>query len=154
MQISDTFGVYIDKDVVRRVLNKYYKHIPNNGGPSWLTFIGHMKDSLLSIDFFRFESINLQTHWVMIVIDQFTRKIIGFAVRQGDLSGFDICCMLNKIIADKTLQKYLSNDNDPSFAFHRWQANLRIFDITEIKSVPHVPTSHPFIERLIATVRR
>lgn len=103
MQISDTFGVDIDKDVVRRVLNKYYKHIPNNGGPSWLTFIGHMKDSLLSIDFFRFESINLQTHWVMIVIDQFTRKIIGFAVRQGDLSGFDICCMLNKIIADKPL---------------------------------------------------
>jgi transposase InsO family protein len=31
---------------------------------------------------------------------------------------------------------------------------LRVLDIDEIKSVPYVPTSHPFIERLIGTVRR
>ena len=38
--------------------------------------------------------------------------------------------------------------------FHQWQANLRILDVMEVKSVPHVPLSHPFIERLIGTVRR
>ena len=43
---------------------------------------------------------------------------------------------------------------DPLFKFHRWKANLRILDIEEIKSVPHVPTSHPFIERLVGTIRR
>jgi hypothetical protein len=26
--------------------------------------------------------------------------------------------------------------------------------VSEIKSVPHVPLSHPFVERLIGTVRR
>ena len=31
------------------------------------------------------------------------------------------------------------------FKFHRWRANLRIFEVEEIKSVPYVPTSHPFI---------
>jgi putative transposase len=36
----------------------------------------------------------------------------------------------------------------------RWQANLRIMDVEEIKSVPGVPYSHPFIERLIGSVRR
>lgn len=40
------------------------------------------------------------------------------------------------------------------FRFHRWQANLRILDITEIKTVPYTPVSHPFVERLIGTVRR
>ena len=45
-QISKAFDVEIDKDVVRRVLAKYYRSRPGNGGPSWLTFIGHMKDSL------------------------------------------------------------------------------------------------------------
>lgn len=34
------------------------------------------------------------------------------------------------------------------------QANLRILDVSEIKTVPHVPLSHPFVERLIGTVRR
>ena len=49
--------------------------------------------------------------------------------------------------------RYLSSDNDPLFRFHRWQANLRILDVTEIKSVPFTPISHPFVERLIGTVR-
>ncbi len=58
-QISKAFDVEIDKDVVRRVLAKYYRSSPRNGGPSWLTFIGHMKDSLWSVDLFCCESINL-----------------------------------------------------------------------------------------------
>jgi len=73
-QISYAFGLDIDKDVVRRVLAKHYR--PGDcgtNGPSWLTFIGHAKDSL---------------------------------------------------------------------------------EIEEIKSVPYVPVSHPFIEWLIGTVRR
>ena len=40
------------------------------------------------------------------------------------------------------------------FEAHRWTANLRILEIDEIKTVPRVPLSHPFVERLIGTVRR
>jgi hypothetical protein len=63
-QISHVFGVHIDKDVVRRVLAKHYRPgaAPSNG-PSWLTFIGHVKDSLWSVDLFRCESILLRSHW-------------------------------------------------------------------------------------------
>jgi hypothetical protein len=42
----------------------------------------------------------------------------------------------------------------PLFEFHRWKTNLRILDVTEIKTVPEVPLSHPFIERLVGTIRR
>jgi hypothetical protein len=35
-----------------------------------------------------------------------------------------------------------------------WQANLGVLGVTEIKTVPYVPFSHPFAERLIGTVRR
>jgi hypothetical protein len=47
-QISLAFGVEIDKDVVRRVLNVQYRPESDSGGPSWLTFLGHTKDSLWS----------------------------------------------------------------------------------------------------------
>lgn len=50
--------------------------------------------------------------------------------------------------------KRLSSDHDPLFRFHRWRANLRVLDIEEIKSIPFVPRSHPFVERLIGTLRR
>jgi transposase InsO family protein len=53
-----------------------------------------------------------------------------------------------------TLPLYLSSDHDPLYRFHQWEANLRILEITEIKTVPYVPCSHPFIERLIGTIRR
>jgi hypothetical protein len=75
--IARTFGIEIDKDVVCRVLAKHDRSEPGDGGPSWLTFIGQMKDSLWSVDLFRCESIILRTHWLLFVIDQFTRRIIG-----------------------------------------------------------------------------
>jgi hypothetical protein len=40
------------------------------------------------------------------------------------------------------------------YRFHQWQANLRVLEIQEIKTVPYVPLSHPFVERLIGTIRR
>ena len=48
----------------------------------------------------------------------------------------------------------LSSDHDPLFEYHRWKANLRILQVKEIKTVPFVTFSHPFVERLIGTVRR
>ena len=62
--------------------------------------------------------------------------------------------MFNHATCGQFLPTYLSADHDPLYRFHQWQANLRILDIREIKTVPYVPRSHPFIERLIGTVRR
>ena len=65
-QINNAFGTNISKDVGRRVLAKYYRLGPDPGnGPSWLTFIGQMKDSLWSVDLFRCESILLKTRWYL-----------------------------------------------------------------------------------------
>jgi putative transposase len=45
--ISLTFGIEINKDIVRRILAKRYKPRPGNSqGPSWLSLLGHSKDSL------------------------------------------------------------------------------------------------------------
>jgi transposase InsO family protein len=154
--ISKTFGAEIDRNVVRRVLAKYYRPEGGGDGPSWLTFLGHIKDSLWSVDLFRCESIMLKSHWILLVMDQFTRRIIGFAIHAGDVDGVALCRMFNRIIAGKASPRYLSTDHDPLFEYHRWKANLRIADITEIteiNTVPHAPMSHPFVERLIGTIR-
>jgi len=154
-QISKLFGIDINKDIVRRILAKYYYPAPDTGGgPSWLTFIGHMKDSLWSVDLFRCESILLKTHWVLLVMDQFTRRIIGFGVHVGDVDGIALCRMFNSAISTMGTPKYLSSDHDPLFTYHQWAANLRILDVDEIKSIPYTPCSHPFIERLIGSVGR
>ena len=127
---------------------------PHSGGPSWLTFLGHAKDSLWSIDLFRCESAILRSHWVLVVMDQYTRRIVGFGIHAGTVDGRALCRMFNHAIRGLSRPKRLSSDNDPLYRFHQWCANLRVLQVTEVKSVPYVPLSHPFVERLIGTLRR
>jgi transposase InsO family protein len=137
-QIALAFHIEIDKDVVRRILVRHYLPGQHSDGPSWLAFLGHMKDSLWSMDLFRCESATLRTHWVLVVMDQCTRRIIGFGVDAGTVNGVALCRMFNRTIRGHCwLPKYLSSDNDPLYRFHQWQANLRILEVTEIKSIPY-----------------
>ena len=98
-QVSKAFGIENDKDVVRRVLAKHYRPESGGSGPSWLTFIRHMKDSLWSVDLFRCGSITLKNHWVLVVMDQFTRRLISFGVNAGDVDSIAMCRMFNKAIS-------------------------------------------------------
>ncbi len=153
-QIAFAFGIPMNKDVVRRILAVRYTLKPDAAGPSWLTVLGHAKDSLWSVDLFRCESAILRAHWVLVVMDQCTRRIVGFGVHRGALDGVGLCRIFNRATRGHTPPKYLSSDHDRLFQHHQWQANLRILDVEEIKTVPYVPLSHPFVERLIGTIRR
>jgi transposase InsO family protein len=152
--LAKTFGIDIDTDVVRRVLAAHYRPKRRENEPSWLTLLGHTKDSLWSLDLSRTESILLKTHWILVIMDQFTRRIIGFGVQAAAVDGPALGRMFNRAISGQSLPTRLSTDHDPLFQFHRWQANLRILDMQTVQTVPQVPWSHPFIERLIATIRR
>jgi hypothetical protein len=75
-------------------------------------------------------------------MDHFMRRIVGFGQ------------MFNRATRRQPPPTYLSSDHDPLYQFHQWQANLRVLDVEAIQTVPYVPLSHPFVERLIGTIRR
>src|SRR5437899_2199637 len=80
-QIALAFHIQID--VVRRILAQRYRPGQDSGGPSWLTFLGHMKDSLWSMDLFRCESATLRTprgpghHGSIHTPDHWVRRTCG-----------------------------------------------------------------------------
>jgi putative transposase len=152
--LARTFGLEIDKDVIRRVLASHYRPDRRQSGPSWLTFLGHAKDSLWSLDLFRAESVLLKTHWVLVVMDQYSRRIIGFGVQAVAVDGVALGRLFNQAIAGQALAVRRSFDHDPLFQFQRWPANLRVLGVEPVQTVPQVPWSHPFVERLIGTIRR
>ena len=84
----------------------------------------------------------------------FSRRIVGFGIGREYIDGAAVCRMFNQAIAGHAPPVRISTDHDPLFRFHRWLANLRVLKVEEIKSVPYVPASHPFVERLIGTIRR
>src|ERR1700680_2316446 len=89
-----------------------------------------------------------------MVMDHFTRRLVGVGVHCGPVNGADPCRMFNAAIHGRGTPRYLSTDHDSLFEAHRWTAKLRILEIGQIETVPHVPLSHPFVERLIGTIRR
>ena len=140
--ISQTFGVDIDKNVVHRVLAKRSRPAPGGTGHSWLSFVGHTTDSLWTVDLLRCASIVLQRDWVRVVMDQFTRRLVGVGVHRGPVDAPSLCRMCNAAIHGRGAPRHLSTDHDPLFEAHRWTANLRLLEIDEIdeiKTVPHVP---------------
>src|SRR2546427_9864156 len=121
-QIALAFNIQMNKDVVRRILAARYQPEPGSAGPSWLTFLGHMKDSLWSLDLFRCESATLRTHWILVVMDQFTRRIVGFGVHSGIVHAVALCRMSNRAMRwQRGMPKYLSSDHDPLYRFERWR---------------------------------
>ena len=60
----------------------------------------------------------------------------GFGVRRGVVDGAALCRMFNHATRGQSLPRYLSADHDPLFQFHPWQANLRILNVRDIKTVP------------------
>jgi hypothetical protein len=104
-QINLARGLDLYKDIVRRILASRYSPDPRNHGPSWLTTLGHAKDSLWSVDLFRAESITLKTHWIMVVMDQYTRRIIAFAVNAGNVDGPALCRMFNSDVVNDLIRK-------------------------------------------------
>ena len=65
------------------------------------------------IDLFRCESLSLRTHWVLVVMDEFTRRIIGFGIHRGTVDGSSLCSMFQRAIHGQASPKYLSTDHDP-----------------------------------------
>jgi putative transposase len=51
---------------------------------------------------FRCESILLRGHWVLVVMDVFTRRIIGFGVERANIDGISLCRMFDSTAGSPT----------------------------------------------------
>jgi hypothetical protein len=56
---------------------------------------------------------------VLVVMDQYTRRIIGFGIQRGVVDGLALCRMFKQAIRGAGLSKFLSFDHDPLYRFHQ-----------------------------------
>ena len=61
---------------------------------------------------FQCESATLRTQWVLVVMDQFTRRLIGFGIHCGIVDGVALCRVFQRAIRGQSLPKCLSSDHD------------------------------------------
>ena len=72
----------------------------------------------------------------------------------GNADGQVLCRMFNQAASAHNYPTFLGYDIDTLFKYHLWKANQRVLELDEIKSLPHAPLLHPFVERLIGSIRR
>ncbi len=84
---------------------------------------------------------------------QWSREIVGFAVSAVPITAESLSVMFASVIGEIS-SKHLSHDHDPLFKSNEWKRLIAVLQADEIWSVPFVPISHPFVERLIGTIRR
>jgi hypothetical protein len=152
-QIALAFGVPVDKDLVRRILAGQYSPKPGAGAPSWLTFLAQMKDSLWSADLFAAnrQGCELTGFWSSWISTPVASWGSACSPAPSTASRFAECSTTPfKATAP------CRNTSVPTMIRFIVPLNgkLRILDVAEIKTVPYVPWSHPFVERLIGTLRR
>ncbi|MSO21734.1 MAG: hypothetical protein EXQ58_00465 [Acidobacteria bacterium] len=60
-----------------------------------------------------------------VVMDPYTRRIIGFGVQAGTVNGVALCRMLNRaLLGYRAMPKYLSSDPDPLYSLSNGQSML------------------------------
>ena len=151
-QINKAFGVNIDKDVVRRVLAKRYRPAPNDGGPSWLTFFRHTRDSLSSIALPRRESILTKFRTTLLSINQFFRPMIGFDLSGRNCYQAEVYSPVDDPIPVVHPSKPFDPLHNPPFLHHR--CRMKFLAVGRMQTVVLFPRPPPFTERRIRTRRR
>ena len=68
-------------------------------GPSWVALLSHTKGGLWSLVLFRTESMRPRCHWVLVGMDQFTHRILGFGMQALAADGRALCSMFNYAIS-------------------------------------------------------
>ncbi len=84
----------------------------------------------------------MKSHWMMVVMDQFSRKMIGLAVHPGILDGPTVCRLFNQIISGQALPKYLMTH---SFTFTNGKPIKESLMSQKLNRFPAYPTHIPLL---------
>jgi putative transposase len=60
---------------------------------------------------------------VLVVMDQFARRLVGVSVHCDSVNGTDVCRTFNAAIHGQNTPRHLTTDHDPLFEAHRWKAS-------------------------------
>ena len=81
----------------------------------------------------------LRSYWVLVVMDVYTNRIVGFGVEAANLDGIRVCRMFNYAIARQTLPRHLSTDNDRCFVFIAGERTFGYSKSTKSRPCPARP---------------
>jgi putative transposase len=138
--------------VSQATVAEYMLRQPKPPSQTWRTFLENHTHQLASVDFFTITTITLRIFYVFVVISHQRRCVVHFNITGHPTAGWT-SRQLRQAFPFDTAPRYLLHDQDRIYSPDIRQ-RLTDMGIMEVLTAPRSPWQTPYVERLIASIRR
>jgi transposase InsO family protein len=141
-------GIQVSQATVAKYIVRHRKPPSQN----WRTFLKNHMQTLVSADFFVVPTITFRLLFVFVILSHDRRRPVHFAVTANPTAEWTARQLLEAFPWDSA-PRYLLRDRDRCYGekFHKATQSL---GIREVLTAAMSPWQNPYVERLIASIRR
>lgn len=129
--------------------------MPRRSGPpsqTWRTFLANHLPCAAAIDFFVVPTATFRTLYVLVVLAHDRRRIVHFNVTDAPSAWWTGQQVINAFPYE-TAPRYLHRDRDAIYG-SEFISRVRSMGIEQVVSAARSPWQHPYVERVIGSLRR
>jgi hypothetical protein len=155
-RISQTLrrmGLAVSAPTVQKILEDH-GFGPPGGGRTWEEYTSAAKDALWALDFFVVRSLHGQLLQVMVILDVYTRELLGLRAYDGwDVdSTWTMRTLAAAFSESKRLPTAVMHDRAPQFA-GQVERQLRVLEVDQCRLPPRLPALNGIAERTVKSLR-
>jgi putative transposase len=139
-------------DVAKSTVERYRVRPKRPSSPTWKTFLKNHVQDLVALDFFVVPTVTYKVLFVLLILAHHRRRVVHFHVTEHPSAQWTAQQVVEAFPWD-TAPRYLLRDRDRissvSFRQHVWNMGME-----EVIIALRSPWQHPYVERLIGSIRR
>jgi hypothetical protein len=139
-------------DVAERTVSRLMPKRCPEPSQTWRTFLANHIGDLVSIDFFAVPTAGLRVLFVLVVLAHQRRRVVRFSVTEHPSAAWTAQQLVDAF-PDDSAPAYLLRDRDRVYG-EQFRHRVKGMGIEEVLAAPQSPWQNPFVERLIASIRR
>jgi putative transposase len=138
-------------DVAKATVEKYRVRVRKPPSPTWKAFLKNHITELVALDFFTVPTVTFRVLFVLIILAHERRRIVHFNVIEHPTAQWTTQQVVEAFPWDEA-PRYLLRDRDRIYGAV-FRQRVRNMGIEEVKIAPQSPWQHPYVERLIGSIR-
>jgi putative transposase len=146
-------AIRVSAPTVQRILEAH-GFGPPGGKRTWIEYTSAAKDALWALDFFVVRNLHGRLMQVMLVMDVYTREVLGLRAYDGwDVdSAWTMCTLATAMSESKRRPIAVMHDRAPQFA-GQVERQLRVLEIDQCRLPPRLPALNGIAERTVKSLR-
>ena len=139
-------------EVAELTVAKYMRRPALRPSPTWHTFLDvHLHDRV-AFDFFLVSTLTFRLLFVFVVLRHDRRELLHLNVTDHPTAVWTLRQLIQAVPEDRA-PKYLLRDRDGIYGLE-FSRGVERMGIREVCITPRAPWQHPFVDRLIGSIRR